>query len=90
MNVTLSPELQKFVAQKIEAGEYTSASQMVREALEAMRTKESLSDRDIDELRRDIAVGLAQLDRGETVEFSAKDIQSLGRRILRARLTHNK
>ncbi|MGO8758319.1 MAG: type II toxin-antitoxin system ParD family antitoxin [Terracidiphilus sp.] len=33
MNVSLTPELDKFVAGKVESGLYTSASEVVREAL---------------------------------------------------------
>ena len=33
MNVSLTPELEKFVAAKVESGRYTSASEVVREAL---------------------------------------------------------
>jgi antitoxin ParD1/3/4 len=33
MNVSLTPELEQFVAGKVESGRYTSASEVVREAL---------------------------------------------------------
>jgi antitoxin ParD1/3/4 len=33
MNVSLSPELEKFVGTKVESGRYNSASEVVREAL---------------------------------------------------------
>jgi antitoxin ParD1/3/4 len=33
MNVSLTPELDKFVAGKVESGRYNSASEVVREAL---------------------------------------------------------
>jgi antitoxin ParD1/3/4 len=33
MNVSLTPELEKFVAVKVDSGRYTSASEVVREAL---------------------------------------------------------
>jgi antitoxin ParD1/3/4 len=33
MNVSLTPELDEFVAGKVESGRYTSASEVVREAL---------------------------------------------------------
>ena len=85
MNVTLSPELQKFVDQKIVAGEYTNASQVVREALNVLRAQETLSEGDIHEMRQDVAIGLSQLDSGQTAEFTAKQVQTLGRRVLKAR-----
>ena len=33
MNVSLTPELERFVSAKVEAGRYSSASEVVREAL---------------------------------------------------------
>jgi antitoxin ParD1/3/4 len=33
MNVSLTPELDRFVAAKVESGRYTSVSEVVREAL---------------------------------------------------------
>jgi thioredoxin 1 len=36
------------------------------------------------DLAREAAIGAAQLDRGETAEFTAKDIQELGRKIFAA------
>ncbi|MCC7339617.1 MAG: type II toxin-antitoxin system ParD family antitoxin, partial [Bryobacterales bacterium] len=33
MNVSLTPELEEFVAAKVQTGRYTSASEVVREAL---------------------------------------------------------
>jgi antitoxin ParD1/3/4 len=33
MNVSLTPELEKFVGTKVESGRYNSASEVVREAL---------------------------------------------------------
>jgi len=33
MNVSLTPELEEFIAVKVESGRYTSASEVVREAL---------------------------------------------------------
>ena len=37
MNVSLTPELDKFVAGKVESGRYTSASEVVREGTPAPR-----------------------------------------------------
>ena len=33
MNVSLTPELDKFVSSKVDSGRYTSASEVIREAL---------------------------------------------------------
>lgn len=40
MNVSLTPELEKFVQDKVESGRYTSASEVVREALRLLEKRE--------------------------------------------------
>ena len=41
MNVSLTPELDNFVAGKVESGRYTSASEVVREALRLLEEHEA-------------------------------------------------
>jgi antitoxin ParD1/3/4 len=40
VNVSLTPELEKFVQKKVEGGRYTSASEVVRDALRLMEKRE--------------------------------------------------
>ena len=40
MNVSLTPELERMVQEKVESGRYTSASEVVREALRLMETRD--------------------------------------------------
>lgn len=67
MNVSLTPELETMVHEKVESGLYNSASEVVREALRLMRERDELQRQRLAELKREIAVGLEQLDRGESV-----------------------
>ena len=41
MNVSLTPELEKFVSAKVESGRYNSASEVVREALRLLEEHDS-------------------------------------------------
>jgi antitoxin ParD1/3/4 len=59
MNVSLTRELEEYVTEKVASGMYTSASEVVREGLRLLRER--------DELRRQIAVGLEQLDSGQRI-----------------------
>jgi antitoxin ParD1/3/4 len=40
MNVSLTPELERMVQEKVESGRYTSASEVVREALRLMENRD--------------------------------------------------
>ena len=74
MNVSLTPELETLVHDKVKSGLYTSASEVVREALRLLRERDELQRQRLDQLRREIAVGVEQLDRGEATAY---DDQSL-------------
>ena len=54
MNVSLTPQLEDFVKDKVKSGRYSSASEVVREALRMLEER----DRRLVELRKEIAIGL--------------------------------
>ena len=68
MNVSLTPELEKFVSTKVESGRYNSASEVVREALRLLEEHDQARTTQLAELNREIGRRLASLDRGQTVE----------------------
>src|SRR3546814_20643420 len=65
MNVSLTPELAKYVQEKLETGLYGSASEVVRAALRLHKEHDALKDERLDAFRRGITFGLDQLARGE-------------------------
>ena len=71
MNVSLTPELEELVAQKVKSGLYNSASEVVREGLRLIVEQDRLREIKLEELRKDIQVGLDQLDRGEGRTYSS-------------------
>jgi antitoxin ParD1/3/4 len=83
--IRLTPEMQKFIDDKVRSGQFASASDVVNDALLALQTQDELSPEDVDELRAEIAVGLEQADRGEFIAFSAETIIAEGRAILSKR-----
>jgi antitoxin ParD1/3/4 len=68
MNVSLTPELDKFVAGKVESGRYTSASEVVREALRLLEEHDRARSNQIAAFNQELSARLASLDRGEHVE----------------------
>lgn len=65
MNVSLTPELEQLVHAKVETGRYLSASDVVREALRLLEERDQLDEIRLAELRKFVAVGIEQADRGE-------------------------
>lgn len=68
MNVSLTPELERWVAEKVESGRYTSASEVIREALRLLEEQELLKQQHLAEIRTKIDLGLRQLDEGKTIK----------------------
>ncbi len=77
MNVNLSPQLEDMVRQKVASGLYTSASEVVREALRLMEAQDRFRTAKLEQLRQDIREGL---ESGEPTPWKAEDIKQEGRR----------
>ena len=68
MNVSLTPELEKFVSDKVESGRYTSASEVVREALRLLEEQDQAKSTQLAAFDRELGARLAALDRGKSVD----------------------
>ena len=71
MNVSLTPELDSFVAGKVESGRYNSASEVVREALRLLEEHDRARSAQLAAFNQELGARLASLDRGEYVEPEA-------------------
>ncbi|MGB7264884.1 MAG: type II toxin-antitoxin system ParD family antitoxin [Terracidiphilus sp.] len=68
MNVSLTPELDKLVAGKVESGLYTSASEVIREALRLLEEHDRVRAAQITVFNRELGARLHSLNRGVFVE----------------------
>ena len=59
MNVNLTPQLEELVRSKVASGLYTSASEVVREALRLMEEQDRMREAKLAQLRSDVHQGLA-------------------------------
>ena len=67
MNVSLTPELEAFVQEKVKSGLYQSASEVVRDGLRLLRDEdERLEERRL-QVDAKVKRGLAELERGEGI-----------------------
>lgn len=74
MNVSLTPELECLVNEKVQTGMYQTASEVVREALRLLKEHDEAKLR---ELRETIRVGIDQLERGEYIEYGETNVKAL-------------
>ncbi|BAC90475.1 type II toxin-antitoxin system ParD family antitoxin [Gloeobacter violaceus] len=77
MNVNLTPQLEEMIRQKVASGLYTSASEVVREALRLMDEQDRLRAVKLEQLWQDIRDGLQS---GPPTLWNAEEIKQEGRK----------
>lgn len=82
INISLPPELERRVRQRVESGLYGSASEVVREALRLLDQVEASRAAALGALRDDIALGMADREAGRTVNFDPAALKAQGRTLL--------
>ena len=65
----MTPELERAVKAKVDSGLYNNASEVIREALRLSLRMEAENEW----LKREAAIGYAQLEAGETVQVRSKE-----------------
>ena len=77
MNISLTPELEKLVNDKVNSGMYHTASEVVREGLRMLRER----DQRLDGLRGEVRAGFEGAGRGEFTEYDESNIKELSDRV---------
>lgn len=71
MNISMTPELEKFVAEEVKTGLYQSASEVIRAGLRRLKEdkerKASFMVSSMAELEDKVLEGIAELDRGKGI-----------------------
>ena len=68
MNVSLTPELEQLIQEKVESGKYSSVSEVIREGLRLLDERDRLRNERLAELKAKLRVGIEELDRGEGID----------------------
>lgn len=76
MNVNLTPQLEALVRSKVASGMYTTASEVVREALRLMDEQDRLRTAKLEQLREDIRQGISS---GSSQAWSPEEAKREGR-----------
>ena len=76
MSVSLTPDLEQVVRRKVESGLYLSTDDVLREALRLLDDRDRLRAMKLEELRKEIAVGIEQVERGEVAPLDMDAIRS--------------
>ncbi len=87
MNVSLTPEMERWVQQKVSSGFYTSASEVIREALRELFYRETVESKTLGNLRDALQTGCTAADREELQEWTpavTEELKMLARKRLQA------
>jgi antitoxin ParD1/3/4 len=77
MNISLTAELERFVAERVHTGMYQTASEVVREGLRLLKENDELRRIRMEELRRQIAIGVEHADAGRVKPFDEAVVQRI-------------
>jgi antitoxin ParD1/3/4 len=67
MTITLTPELERMIKERVQSGMYASESDVLREALRVLEEQEELERLKFEALKRDIEEGIESLENGEGI-----------------------
>lgn len=79
MNVSLTREMADFVSSELAAGDYASASELVRDALRLLRRDRDIESQKVEILKRKLDLGIAQAEREE---FSTRSVMEIAASVL--------
>lgn len=77
MNISLTPELEKWVQEKVKSGLYTSSSEVIREALRLLHEYETIRDTHLVDLQQKIAKGIECLNTGKMRELTESLVEEI-------------
>ncbi len=83
MNVSLTPELERLVNEKVQSGLYNSASEVVCEGLRLLQEQDILKEIRRNELRREVMMGKEQIKNGEYIEVKASEMKEFAEKLIK-------
>ncbi|BBD64872.1 hypothetical protein NIES4072_14640 [Nostoc commune NIES-4072] len=68
MNISLTPELEQLVKDKVSSGKYNSVTEVMGEALRLLEERDRIRDQRLAELKAKIQEGIEASERGEVID----------------------
>lgn len=75
-NFSLPPDLEEFVSGQIASGAFATQGEIVREALMLLRDRQRLREMRLQDLRKEVQLGLEQSARGESGEWNVEEMKA--------------
>ncbi len=85
MSLQIPDALQGFVDELIRSGQYDTEGEVIHHALWLLKDQYDLDQLKLAELRKELAIGLEQADRGDVRPFDMERIKREGRKLLKSK-----
>lgn len=85
MSIKLPADLERYVAEKMSSGQYASIDELIAQALLVLRNVERVLPSAEDDLRREIDLGLQDIEEGRVSEWDVEELKEHIRRRARNR-----
>jgi len=96
MNISLSPQMARFIRGKVKKGEYTNASEVVRDAVRRLQAAETarseramladfeahLSESEREDISHSVQRGIEDIEAGRFEEYDADGLRGLARQLV--------
>jgi len=82
MQISLTPRMGQWISEKVDSGLYSSSNEVILEGLRLLMRQEEQRQAMIEDLHKEILVGIRQLDSGKAVVFDTslvKNVKEKGR-----------
>ena len=77
MDITLTPQISAWIAEKVAQGMYGSSSEVIAEGIRLLKRQEEQRQSMAQDLRQEILVGVKQLDTGKSLAFDAAQVSDI-------------
>jgi antitoxin ParD1/3/4 len=71
ITISLPPELEKLINEKVQSGEYASANEVISESLRLLEEQEELRRIKYQALKQEICLGVIQIEQGEGLIYNS-------------------
>ena len=86
--LSLPKDLQEFVEHAVKSGRFSDERELMREALETLKTREEFRQFQVAKLRQKLQEGVDDLEAGRVAEWDGEEIKRKGRALLAAQMAN--
>lgn len=76
MNVSLTPELERFVHEKVETGRYQTSSEVVRDALRLLQSRDAAYEARFADLRGELITAVESAKKGRVMKIDPQQFKA--------------